>query len=175
MNEVEQAKDAIKKAQTVVSELCNGTRRWVMRVPAQLDDDPDIVIATALNLAKAVIEKSEDASLLPLSGEAATTDAASYIEAAEDLRAWLHEHIDDVPDEIYIPFIASIERAATLRQQFMRSLPPIWDDDAKRAIDSFVNDGIRKIEDEKVAEITREIRSVKRKLNSRTVTKRGTT
>lgn len=74
-----------------------------------------------------------------LLGEAATTkEAASYIEAAEDLRAWLHEHID-VPDEIYIPFIASIERAATLRQQFMRSLPPIWDDDAKRAIDSFVN------------------------------------
>lgn len=153
MNEVEQAKDAIKKAQTVVSELCNGTRRWVMRVPAQLDDDPDIVIATALNLAKAVIEKSEDASLLPLSGEAATTDAASYIEAAEDLRAWLHEHID-VPDEIYIPFIASIERAFYPCR---------------------VYDGIRKIEDEKVAEITREIRSVKRKLNSRTVTKRGTT
>lgn len=38
-----------------------------------------------------------------------------------------------------------------------------------------VYDGIRKIEDEKVAEITREIRSVKRKLNSRTVTKRETT
>lgn len=87
------------------------------------------------------VEYLERASVVQpaLSGEAATTkEAASYIEAAEDLRAWLHEHID-VPDEIYIPFIASIERAATLRQQFMRSLPPIWDDDAKRAIDSFVN------------------------------------
>ena len=76
MNEVERAKDAIKKAQTVVSELCNGTRRWVMRVPAQLDDDPDLVIATALNLAKAVIEKSEAASLLPLLSDVASKDVA---------------------------------------------------------------------------------------------------
>jgi len=42
----------IDKALGIVNDLCQGTIKWRMSVPAQPDSDPDIVIADALNTAK---------------------------------------------------------------------------------------------------------------------------
>lgn len=41
----------IEKAKQVVRELCAGSRRWTMSIPARPDDDPDLVIVDALNAA----------------------------------------------------------------------------------------------------------------------------
>lgn len=43
---------AIEKAHEVVSKLCMGTLRWTMSVPADEENDPDLVITNALMMAK---------------------------------------------------------------------------------------------------------------------------
>ena len=40
--------DRIAKAQKMVAALCRGDERWVMRIPAQPEIDPDLVIADGL-------------------------------------------------------------------------------------------------------------------------------
>lgn len=37
-----------EKADKVVNELCQGTRKWVMSVPANFERDPDLVIGNSL-------------------------------------------------------------------------------------------------------------------------------
>jgi len=97
MSEVERAKKAIRKARTVVSELCNGTRKWIMRVPAQPDDDPDLIIASALSLAEEVIDK-QASDVVPVLGEAATTDRARADKAIE----MLHQIATDMNDDKFL-------------------------------------------------------------------------
>ena len=36
------------KAQQLVSDLCEGKREWIMRIPAEPDYDPDLVIGASL-------------------------------------------------------------------------------------------------------------------------------
>jgi hypothetical protein len=38
----------IGRASRVIAELCDGTRRWTMSVPARPDDDPDLILSKAL-------------------------------------------------------------------------------------------------------------------------------
>lgn len=45
----------INAALATVSALCDGTERWTMRVPAEPDRDPDLVISGALEAAKDLI------------------------------------------------------------------------------------------------------------------------
>jgi hypothetical protein len=40
----------------MVSALCDGKQTWTMRIPAEPDRDPDLVIARALGMAKRAIE-----------------------------------------------------------------------------------------------------------------------
>ncbi len=47
---VEAARVELPKAHAVVVELCRGERTWIMRIPAQPDDDPGLVIGRALRL-----------------------------------------------------------------------------------------------------------------------------
>ncbi len=42
------ALEKIEKAHQIVSELCRGTLRWVMSVPADPNRDPDLIISSAL-------------------------------------------------------------------------------------------------------------------------------
>jgi len=35
-------------ARQMVSDLCNGKRKWIMSIPARLDCDPDLIIAASL-------------------------------------------------------------------------------------------------------------------------------
>lgn len=51
-----EALDAIERAEAKVSALCSGKERWEMRVPAEPDRDPDLVISDALAKAKKLIE-----------------------------------------------------------------------------------------------------------------------
>ena len=37
-----------KRARQMVSDLCEGRREWIMRIPAEPDYDPDLVIAASL-------------------------------------------------------------------------------------------------------------------------------
>ena len=37
-----------RKARQMVSDLCEGRREWIMRIPAEPDYDPDLVIAASL-------------------------------------------------------------------------------------------------------------------------------
>jgi len=50
-------KTLIKKAHDVVTELCNGKRRWTMNVPARYDEDPDLIITAALTAAECEIDR----------------------------------------------------------------------------------------------------------------------
>ena len=50
---------AIKRANEVVSALCDGRARWTMSVPAEPDSDPDLVISRALHLAEKRISELE--------------------------------------------------------------------------------------------------------------------
>lgn len=52
-----EALDKLDRAYDVVSELCQGTRRWTMSVPARPDYDPDLVIAGALRAAATLIRE----------------------------------------------------------------------------------------------------------------------
>lgn len=54
--------DRIEKARTVVSDLCHGRRRWTMSVPARPDDDPDLVIAGALDDAHRILSELQPAA-----------------------------------------------------------------------------------------------------------------
>lgn len=44
-----------ERASDTVNALCNGTERWVMRVPAQPDRDPDLVISASLSDVPALV------------------------------------------------------------------------------------------------------------------------
>lgn len=37
-----------EKAIQMVSDLCEGRREWIMRIPAEPDYDPDLIIAASL-------------------------------------------------------------------------------------------------------------------------------
>jgi hypothetical protein len=41
--------EMIAAADKMVSDLCDGSRRWLMSIPARPDDDPDLVIGRALH------------------------------------------------------------------------------------------------------------------------------
>ena len=53
----ETALESISKAHRVVEELCIGKRRWTMSVPADEENDSDLVITKALMDAKAALAK----------------------------------------------------------------------------------------------------------------------
>jgi hypothetical protein len=42
------ALNAIKKAEQMVSDLCNRKRDWIMSIPVRVEYDPDTVIAKGL-------------------------------------------------------------------------------------------------------------------------------
>lgn len=45
----------IDKAHKVVCDLCSGKRKWIMSIPAQPNDDPDLIIGESLREARAEI------------------------------------------------------------------------------------------------------------------------
>lgn len=50
-----EALEKIAKALLVVAQLCDGTKRWTMSVPARPDSDPDLVLSDALRDAAALL------------------------------------------------------------------------------------------------------------------------
>lgn len=52
MNETLAALDKIARAEQAVDDLCSGRLRWEMRVPAEPDHDPDLIISDALRAAR---------------------------------------------------------------------------------------------------------------------------
>ena len=67
--DVDAALLAIERAEKAVDDLCQGRLRWEMRVPAEPDHDPDLIISDALRLARAAIR----AEAVPLDVERLTT------------------------------------------------------------------------------------------------------
>jgi hypothetical protein len=53
--EREALREALDRADTAVDDLCRGRLRWEMRVPAEPDHDPDLIISHALGLARAAL------------------------------------------------------------------------------------------------------------------------
>lgn len=49
------ALDAIEKAEKHVHDLCDGSKKWTMRVPVDPDRDSDIIICDALAKARKII------------------------------------------------------------------------------------------------------------------------
>ena len=72
--DVDAALLAIERAEKAVDDLCQGRLRWEMRVPAEPDHDPDLIISDALRLARAAIR-----------AEAGTLDVERLV---EDGRKW---------------------------------------------------------------------------------------
>lgn len=65
---LEAALTAIKRAESAVADLCSGRLRWEMRVPAEPDHDPDLIISDALG-------KAADAlAALPVGDDAPSLD-----------------------------------------------------------------------------------------------------
>lgn len=62
----------IDKASQTVRELCNGTRKWIMSIPARIDYDPDIIISDALYSAKAALQTPQ--STVEPKGESVTQE-----------------------------------------------------------------------------------------------------
>src|SRR5690554_3103275 len=59
---VEALRQRNEKAHEMVTALCKprgteGSREWIMSIPARPDDDPDLVIGQALNDAKRLIDR----------------------------------------------------------------------------------------------------------------------
>ena len=48
MSDVSEVEERHGKAKQMVSDLCLGRREWIMRVPAEPDYDPDLIIAASL-------------------------------------------------------------------------------------------------------------------------------
>lgn len=57
----EEVVESLEKAHDMVSDLCDGKRKWMMSIPAQPDHDPDLVIGLALHKAIAYIQENERA------------------------------------------------------------------------------------------------------------------
>lgn len=55
----ENALEALASAEKTVDDLCQGRLRWEMRVPAEPDHDPDLIIGQALRLARQFIEETD--------------------------------------------------------------------------------------------------------------------
>ena len=55
-DDLREALESIDKAVKTVEALCDGSLKWTMRIPAEPDRDPDLVIADALTKARKVIE-----------------------------------------------------------------------------------------------------------------------
>lgn len=95
----------IAKAQQVVKELCTGSRRWTMRVPARPDDDPDLVIYDALVEAERLLSMSPDPSRERREAEGpsrAMLEVAVWVAArnfrcsfCSDLQAGARRHFED--------------------------------------------------------------------------------
>lgn len=94
---------AIDRAEKAVDDLCQGRLRWEMRVPAEPDHDPDLIISEALRLSRAAL------AALPDSGDAQpaekpwATFAAQHDESYDDdqpaeerLRAALEASMQDI-------------------------------------------------------------------------------
>lgn len=54
-NEAATALEKIARAEKAVDDLCSGKLRWQMRVPAEPDHDPDLIISEALRAARHAI------------------------------------------------------------------------------------------------------------------------
>lgn len=52
--------DAIDRAEKAVDDLCTGRLRWEMRVPAEPDHDPDLIIAAALQVARKALSRVKE-------------------------------------------------------------------------------------------------------------------
>ena len=48
MIDLDELKGKIEAAHKMVSELCSGKKKWIMSIPVQPDEDPDIVIGDGL-------------------------------------------------------------------------------------------------------------------------------
>lgn len=81
--EAVEALRAIEKAEKAVDDLCQGRLRWEMRVPAEPDHDPDLIISEALRQSRAILARS-------------TPDAAAGCEACT--RGDRSAHAQHVPD-----------------------------------------------------------------------------
>lgn len=51
--------EKIKKARQVVNDLCQGRKKWVMQIPANRNEDPDLIISDALSEFEALEKKAE--------------------------------------------------------------------------------------------------------------------
>lgn len=79
----------IRKAIKIVDDLCNGRSKWTMRVPAEPDRDPDLIIYKALLGAIKEIE-SLRAQLDGARSENVTlkADNARYVELIAEIHNW---------------------------------------------------------------------------------------
>ena len=48
---IREVRELIKKAEDKLTRLCEGVERWRMSIPADIENDPDIVFANALHRA----------------------------------------------------------------------------------------------------------------------------
>jgi hypothetical protein len=48
MMDIREIKSKLSKAHDTVSALCHGGKKWVMHIPAQVNEDPDLIISAGL-------------------------------------------------------------------------------------------------------------------------------
>ena len=57
---IEEIRKRLAKARKVVSELCNGEREWTMRIPADPEHDPDLIIDASLRDIDKLLARNEE-------------------------------------------------------------------------------------------------------------------
>lgn len=82
MTDAKDVNDNIRRAMDLVSALCDGSREWIMSIPARVDHDPDIVISEALREARDHIdtltrERDEALAMLGWTKESSLWQAAA--------------------------------------------------------------------------------------------------
>lgn len=90
--------DALSKidvALQVVADLCEGRKRWTMNIPARVDEDPDLVIAGALQAAREAISAQRVAETAEPQTDDAARDVLAERQRQITAEGWTPEHDDE--------------------------------------------------------------------------------
>ncbi|MFZ3043713.1 MAG: hypothetical protein WA058_01220 [Minisyncoccia bacterium] len=74
--------EQLEKAHKVVVELCDGTRKWIMHIPADVERDPDLIIGGALR------EAQKEIAALRSRAENVEAQLCAIKEASSEVASW---------------------------------------------------------------------------------------
>ncbi len=96
MRETMTTSELVTKCRAWISDLCNGKRKWMMRIPAEPDYDPDLLWATMCDRLEAADKEREELKRLLRWAWPLATGEAQYANRIDG--KWV-PFIPDCPDK----------------------------------------------------------------------------